>query len=134
MKEKVLYAIWSILFIVCAGLGFIPEPTGFVKFLLIAFAVVFFIPGLLILYDAQQAKNRTAILRIRVIAALSLSLTLLFLVFVLLSVTGSEAIGLYLNVLLGIFSTPMFCSQHWILSLFLWACLLAGSFYKPTKK
>ena len=134
MKEKVLYAVWSILFVICTGLGFIPEPVGFSKGLLVILAVAFFVPGILLLYDGLRTKNRAAILRIRVIATLSLSLTLLFLVFVLLSVTGSAAVGLYLNVLLGIFSTPMFCGQHWILSLFLWACLLAGSFYKTTKK
>lgn len=134
MKEKVLYSIWSILFIACAGLGFIPEPSGFVKFLLTIFAVIFFIPGIILLYDGLKGKKRSTILCIRTISALSLFLTLLFLVFILLSVTGSKSVGLYLNVLLGILSTPMFCSQHWILSLFLWACLLAGSFYKPAKK
>ncbi len=134
MKEKILYTAWSILFILCTILGFIPAPAGFGKVLLVVLSVAFFIPGFWVLCDGIRTKNRTAILRIRVISGLSLLLTLLFLVVVLLSVTGSEAIGNYLHVLLGIFSVPMFCSQHWVLSLFLWACLLVGSFTKPIKK
>ena len=51
-----------------------------------------------------------------------------------LTLPSGEAVGNRMNALLIIVSTPMFASQMWALSLFLWACLLMGSFFKKTKR
>ena len=53
-----------------------------------------------------------------------MTLSLVFLVLNFLSVYFSAHTGLVVYVLLVMFSAPMVCSQIWVLSLFLWACLL----------
>ena len=52
----------------------------------------------------------------------------------ILTAMASEAVGNLMHVLLVVFSTPMFCSNYWILSLFLWAVLLVSSMQKWKEK
>lgn len=127
MHKKALYALWGILFILCAGLGFIPEPEGFLKGLMTALAVVFFLPGALLLGRAKKEKDLQTVALIRNLSAASLGLTLLALVGNFLSFTASEAVGDGLYAVLVIVSSPMVCGGYWLLSLFLWACLLVVS-------
>ena len=131
MKEKLLYILWALLFIICVPLGFTKNPEGFGKFLLSATSFIFFLPGGILLYDAYRAGNRKGIRRVRIISLASLSLTLLVLICNLLSVNASEKTGVFLYELLGVVSTPMFCAPNWLVSLFLWACLFCASFKKP---
>ena len=133
MKEKILYCIWGCLFILCAGLGFIPNPTGVGKGILVLLSVLFFVPGGMILTDGIRAGDRKGVLRIRWICIASLALTLGILIANFCSVGASDAVGNTLYELLVIISAPMVCSQYWILSLFLWSCLLTGSFLLPKK-
>lgn len=130
MKEKILYALWGAMYILCVGLGRIQEPAGFGKALLVCTAVLFFLPGAILLYDGIRAGNRKAALRIRIIAAASLGLTVAALAANILSAGASEAVGSTLYEVLDLVSAPMLCGQYWLLSLFLWACLLTGSFTK----
>lgn len=134
MKEKLLYAAWACLYILCVGLGFVSAPMGFGKFLLIATAVIFFLPGALLLYEAWKTGNYKIRIRVRIISIVSLSLTLILIIANVLSVTASAQMGKRLYELLALVSAPMLCAQNWLLSLFLWACLLFGSFTKPNRQ
>lgn len=134
MKEKTLYILWGFLFILCAGLGFIPEPTGFGKAILVILALLFFVPGALLLVNAIRDQNRKTVLRVRLISACSLGFTLILLVANVLSVNASEVLGNILYWLLVIGSSPMICGRYWLLTLFLWGCLLTGSFMRPEKR
>ena len=127
MNKKALFALWGGLFILCAALGFIPEPTGFAKGLLTALAVAFFVPGGALLYRAKRQKDRHTAAAVRNLSAASLGLTLLMLVANFLSLGAGKAVGDGLYAALVILSSPMVCSGYWLLSLFLWACLLAVS-------
>ncbi len=127
MNQKRLFALWAVLFIVCAGLGFIPEPSGILKAVLTLAALGFFIPGALLLYQAGQEKNAHVLSVVRNLAAVSLVLTLVLLVLNFLTAFHADWIGSMLYGMLVIISTPMVCSGYWALSLFLWACLLMGS-------
>ena len=60
---------------------------------------------------------------------MSLALTVLCLVLNVWSVALSTVDGDLLYALLGLLSAPMFCARIWVLSLFLWACLLMGSIF-----
>lgn len=133
MKEKTLYGIWLFLFILCAGLGFIPEPAGFGKVILVILAILFFVPGMLLLVNAIPAGNKKTVLLIRKISAASLVLTLALLVANVFSVSASTTVGNILYGLLTVVSAPMICGQYWFLSMFLWACLLIGSLTRPKK-
>jgi hypothetical protein len=127
MKNKILYLIWGGLFILCALLGFIPEPEGFLSVVLLITALLFFVPGGLLLYNAYRNKDLSTMAVIRTLSLVSLITTLIFLVLNFLSVEAGEAAGNLLYGFLIIFSTPMVCSQNWLISLFLWACLLMAS-------
>ena len=134
LKNKVLYSIWAVLYILCVGLGTFENPQGLLKAALITIAVVFFVPGVLILTDAISRKDRRGILRIRIISAISLSLTLVTMVgFILTAATKSPAADVLYEVVILV-SSPMVCGQYWLISLFLWGCLLSASFHKAAKK
>ena len=123
MNKKLLYALWAGLFILCAGLGFIPEPEGSLQMLLTVVSLAFFLPPAWLLYrgDVSDAKL------IFNLSALSLGLTLALLVLNFLTALQSEFLGQVLHYTLVIVSCPMICSGHWAMSLFLWACLLIAS-------
>ena len=124
MSKKTLYFIWGGLFIFCGLLGFIPQPEGIVKVLMVVASLVFFVPGGILLYLGKKEQNYGAIRVVRNVAIISLCVTLFLLVLNFLSGKASDAMGEFLYGLLTMLSAPMVCSQYWFLSLFLWACLL----------
>lgn len=127
MNKKSLFVLWGVLFIVCAGLGFIPDQEGAVRFVLTALSLVFFLPPALLLHAAGRTGDAHTRKLIRNLSALSLGLTLVLLVGNVLSALASEFVGGLLHTVLVIVSAPMVCSGYWVLSLFLWACLLMAS-------
>ena len=126
MNKKTLFALWGVLFILCAGLGFIPEPQGFLKGLMTALAVLFFLPPAWLLYKG----DREMVLLIRNLSALSLGVTLVTLILNFVLAVSAEFLGNVLHYVLVVVSAPMICSGYWVLSLFLWACLLMAGLKK----
>jgi len=126
MNKKVLFTLWGVLFIVCAGLSFIPEPAGVLKGVMTALSVAFFVPPTVLLYRG----DRDTVLLIRNLSALSLGLTLVFLTLNVIFAVSSEVLGNVLHYALAVISCPMICSGYWALSLFLWACVLMASLKK----
>ena len=126
MKEKITYALWAVLFTICAALGFVQNATGFGRVLLIMSSLIFFIPGVLLLYWGQRKA-------VRLISICSLGITLILFVANILSVQASATVGNVLNALLVILSSPVYCSQFPAFGMFLWACLLMMTFLKPPK-
>ena len=129
-KEWILYAIWLCLYILCVGLGTVENVTGVGKLFFVLTAIIFFLPGVLLLLLGMKEKNRKMILRVRLTAICSLSLTVALFCANVFAVGASGQAGTLLNDLLNVVSAPMFCAQYWILSLFCWACLLSASFTK----
>ena len=123
MNKKILFAIWGVLFLLCAGLGFIPEPQGAAKGLMTALSVLFFVPPAVLLYRCDRDTS----LLIRNLSLLSLGVTLLTLILNFILAVSSEFLGTVLHYILVVVSAPMICSGYWVLSLFLWACLLMAS-------
>ena len=130
MNKTSFYTVWAGIYILCAGLSFIPEPTGFLKFLMIALSLAFFIPPACLLYRAKQEGDKFTVKLVRNLSLASLSLTVLVLIVNLLTFMAPEAVGNFLYVLLVLVSVPMVCSQYWVLGLFCWACLLMVSLKK----
>ena len=133
MNQKILSALWGGLFIVCAGLGFIPEPVKSLQVAMTAASLLFFLPPALLLYGAGKKQDRDTVLLIRNLAALSLGLTMVLLILNFLTVLSSETLGMILYYVLTVVSCPMICSGRWAMSLFLWACLLTASFRQLKK-
>ena len=127
MNKKFLTILWASLFIVCAGLGFIPERSETLQVLMTLLSLIFFLPPVLMLMDAGRMKDRDTIRLLRNLSALSLGLTVVLLILNFLTVFTSETLGLVLHYVLITVSSPMICSGSWALSLFLWACLLTAS-------
>ena len=123
MNKKILFAIWGVLFLLCAGLGFIPEPQGAAKGLMTALSVLFFMPPAVLLYRCDRDTS----LLIRNLSLLSLGVTLVTLILNFILAVSSEFLGTVLHYILVVVSAPMICSGYWVLSLFLWACLLMAS-------
>ena len=134
MKGKILYLVWGCLYILCVGLGTIQEATGIMKLALTAISVVFFVPGGILLYDALSSGDRKGVLRIRWISMASLGLTMAGLAgFFASGASGvEETVDLAYEILLLV-SSPMACSQYWLLSIFLWGCLLSATFLGKKK-
>lgn len=127
MKNRFLYALWGALFILCAGLGFIPEPAGGLKILLTALSVLFFLPPAALIWRARREKDRAALSLVRNLSIASLSLSVLLIIANFLTVFRSELLGDILHGALVVISSPMICSGNWAMSLFFWACLLIAS-------
>ena len=123
-NNSFLKAFWVGMFLVCALLGFVPNPQGGNKALLIFFAILFFLPPALLVWRAIVHKDQKTLRLVRKISILSLSITLATLVANMLSVLGSRLLGDILYYILVVVSTPMVCMQHWAWSLCAWAVLL----------
>ena len=127
MKKRQLYALWGGMFILCAGLGFIPEPEGTAGIALLLISLCFYIPPALLLYRARKDGDLHTVRLVRNLSGLSLLLTVVLLILNFLTAASGEFLGLLLYYVLVIVSSPMICSGYWALSLFLWSCLLAVS-------
>ena len=127
MKKQYLFALWGGLFALCAALGFIPAAGTALEILLTLLSVAFFIPGALLLRMSAQNGDRDTAALVRNLAAASLVLTLVLIILNFFSVLGSERLGNILYSILIIVSSPMICSRYWVLSLFLWACLMISA-------
>lgn len=125
MKTKNLWLVWLYLFLFCCIIGFIPNPTGLVKALMILTGIGFFVPGALLLVRKEEKTTRW----IRLISILSLVLTTVSIILNFASALMPALWGTVFYILMGILSTPMFCGQIWIISLFGWASLLAASIF-----
>lgn len=131
MTKKNLCLLWGILYILCAGLGFIPGFSGSVspaaQGVLTALSLLFFLPPATLLYQAQKKGEKQTLRRVRNLAALSLGATLLVLVLSFATSMAADWVGVMLHVVLILVSSPMVCGDYWVLTLFLWACLLMAS-------
>ncbi len=132
-KGKLAFA-WAALYVICTVFGFIQTQNSFLQAIFALFSIGFFLPGGILLYEAVSEKDKTTVQCIRYISIASLVLTVLTLIGNVLTLPASDAVGNRMYGLLVIVSTPMISSQMWFISLFLWACLLMGSFIKKNKR
>lgn len=132
MKKNILFALWAVLYIVCFALGCIAEPEGTQAVAMTVMSVLFFVPGIILLVQALMNKDNKLLVLLRWISAVSLGLTLIMLIANIASVNASQTAGTMLFYILNFVSVPMLCSQHYVLSLFLWACILVCTL--PKKK
>lgn len=130
MNKKILFALWGGFYVLCAALGFIPEPTGALRILLITFSVAFFLPPLLLI----RTGDKTLLRLIRNLALIWLPLTTALIIANFLSFNASLRLGNVLYALLVIISSPMICGQYWVLSLFGWSWLMFDCISKLRRK
>ena len=124
MKQSTLFALWGGLFVLCAGLGFIPEPEGVVGVMSTFASILFFLPPALLYGNARKAGDKQTLKLLRNLAAAALGAAMVLLIVNFLSLAASETLGNLLYTVFIIATSPMVCSGYWFLPLFLWACLL----------
>ena len=127
MKSQFLYALWGALFILCAGLGFIPEPARVLRVLLTGLSILFFLPPAVLVWNGRREKDRQTLMLVRNLSIVSLGLSVGLIIANFLMAFRSELLGDILHGVLVVVSSPMICSGHWAMSLFFWACLLISS-------
>lgn len=133
MKKKILYGCWLALYVLCAGLSHIAEPTARQSTAHTLLSILFFAPAAILLIDALREKDQKTLFVLRIAGIASLGLTLIMLLVNMLSVLSSQLVGNILYEMLIFVSVPMICSRHWVISLFLWACLLILTLPKKEK-
>ena len=133
--NKILGFSWAGLFALCAWLGTVKPTNAVATVALSLIAVLFFVPGALLLYNGITEKKRSIVLTVRYISLASLVLTTLsFVLTIALVVNATRAFVVSYYVLILV-SSPLFCGRYiWWLVLFLWACLLCASFSKKVRK
>lgn len=134
MKKIILYCVWAAFYAICAGLGFISQPTHPQAIAMTVMSIIFFVPGAVLLVQGLIKQDKKLLVQLRWISALSLGLTLVMLIANFMAVYASQTAGNVLFYILNLVSVPMVCSQHYILSLFLWACILVCTLPKRKKK
>lgn len=122
MTDTLLYVLWGGFYSISIVLGFIPEPTGFVKILLILLGAAVFVPPAILLYRGRKSPEKPRL--VRNVSIIVLSATLVFMVLNLFSILWSEFVGDFLYYMLAVVSAPMLCMQFKVVGLFGWACLL----------
>ena len=133
MKKNILWILWAGAYVLCAALGFLPQRGSGLQAFLTVLSLAFFVPPAALLVEANRTGDQKTIRLVRTLSGLSLGLTLAMLIFNIVFASGSTALGNFLHGLLVLVSAPMLSMDLWALSLFLWACLLIGSFKKQTK-
>ena len=123
-NTKKIWILWAVAYIVCTVCGFFPVAPGALSGLFVLLSLGFFVPPAFLIYKAVQNKWPKILRIIRNLSIISLGLTLVMIVLNFASVGASKAWGLVLNWILILVSTPMICSQVWVIGLFGWALLL----------
>ena len=134
MKKRFLYGTWIFFYFLCAFISNVENPTVPQSAALTVLSLIFFIPPAILFADARKSGDRKTLLRLRVLSILSLGLTLGALIANIAAVNASETVGNVLYQVLIFASVPMVCSQHYALSMFLWACLLFATLNPPNRK
>ncbi len=133
-KTKLLWILWAAAYVICTVCGFFPVAPGALSGLFVLLSLGFFVSPALLIFDAVQSKNLKTLRVIRNLSLISLGLTLVTIVLNFVSIQASDAWGLVLYWLLILVSTPMICSQVWVIGLFGWAMLLMTCLHYLRKK
>ncbi len=128
MRQKLVYLLWLFLYIICVGLGTIQAHIPVLNIFQGLFAVLFYVPPVLLTLEGLKKGQRKYLLQIRGISIASLVLTLVFMIANIASVYATEAVGNTLNQLYILVSVPMHCLPYGFISIFLWASLLMFTF------
>lgn len=134
MNNQKISMIWAFLYGACAALGFIPNPVGALSGFMIVLSVAFFIPPAVLVYRSIKNRDFLILKKLRYLSLIWLGLTTVMVSLNFLSVEASEAAGKVLYWLLILVSSPMICSQTWIVPIFLWGCLLTVCLQYREKK
>lgn len=120
MKQRKIWLCWLYLYSLCAVLGFIPEPDGLVKAVMVLLSVVFFLPG----FCLVRLGDRKTMKRVAILCAVWLAAACLLIMGNIASAVMRKVWGNIFYYSMVVVVSPMVCGQYWFVSLFLAACVL----------
>ena len=123
-NTKKIWMIWAAAYVTCTVCGFFPVAPGALTGLFLLLSLGFFVPPAVLIYKAVDHKWPKILRVIRNLSIISLSLTLVTILLNFVAFEASKAWGLVLYWILILVSTPMICSQVWVIGLFGWSVLL----------
>lgn len=123
-NTKKIWVIWAVAYVICTVCGFFPVAQGAVTGMFVLLSMGFFVPPAFLIYEAVQNKWPKILRIIRNLSLISLGLSLVMILLNFVSIQASQEWGLVLYWMLILVSTPMICSQVWVIGLFGWAVLL----------
>ena len=133
-KTKKIWIAWAVLYGVCTGLSFLQTIPTALSGVMMLLSIGFFVPGAMLIWEGKSRRDKALLKKVRNVCLLSLGLTLAGILLNFLSVNGSAALGTVAYWFLILVSTPMVCAGIWLISIFLWACLLMASIACLRKK
>lgn len=134
MKQKLIYLLWLFLYIICVGLGTIYADILVLQLFQGLFALLFFVPPVLLVLEGLKEGQKKYLVQIRTISIISLALTLIFMIANIATVYATESVGNTLNQIYILVAAPMHCLPYGFISIFLWACLVMLTFPRLWKE
>ena len=134
MKQKLIYLLWLFLYIICVGLGTIYADILVLQLFQGLFALLFFVPPVLLVLEGLREGQKKYLVQIRTISIISLALTLIFMIANIAAVYATESVGNTLNQIYILVAAPMHCLPYGFISIFLWACLVMLTFPRLWKE
>lgn len=135
MKKSYFYAAWAVLYCICAGLGFVPNPEGAGKTLLVGCSFIFFLPPLLLAWYASKKEDGKIMKELRIISMIALLVDMVMIITVFISAAYcSYEAQKVISVIYLLFTAPLQCGQYWVFPLFMWSCLLMITMRRPEPK
>ena len=123
MKTRKYWLSWLYLYILCAVLAFLPEPEGFLRWLLLILTAVFFVPGFVLVYQAD-VRDRTEVVKlVKRVSIIALSVNVFMICVNIASPLLSDLWGTVLHYILITLCSPIGTGSP-ALTLFGWACLM----------
>ncbi len=132
--NRQLAIAWGALYGLCAIFSLIPSPNSLVQAVRFLMALGMFLPAGILLYRSIRWNNARFKKRIRIVCVAWLGTAAVLLMLNFASADWPENLGNFLHYALLILCSPIGCTQYWMLSVFLWACLLYASFLKREQK
>ncbi len=123
-KNAKIWIFWAVTYVLCTVCAFVPNPQGGLYGAFLLLSLGFFIPPGWLVYRAVTQKDARLLKILRNLSFVSLGGTLGMILINFLAARAPEAWGTVLYWILILISAPMVCSQVWVVSLFMWACLL----------
>ena len=134
MKTKQYWIAWAYLFVLCAVLGFLPEPTGGLRWIFMAIGLAFFVPGIVLAYQADVRDRVEVIRQVKWVSIIALIVAVVMILANIASTLLPDAWGIVLQWMLNIFASPMGCGQSPALTLFGWAFVMSYCIYLEKKE
>ena len=133
MKTKNYWLWWLYLYILCAVLSFLPQPTGLLWWVFLLLGLAFFVPGIVLVYRADVRNRLQVVKTVRKLSIAALIVDVFLICINIASALLPQVWGLVLQWILNIVASPMGCGQSPALTLFGWAFLMCYCIYVEKK-